>query len=128
MKSTTKPKHNKVKVGQRVEVSKEALDWFVNHLVWCHGQTVKDDRSYSENEKEIKPTEFNDVYALLHYHLNNKKVRGTATHYGAEDDNFDFKRKNVYVEMDFNLPHGKHKHGTYFSEKDLKVIRYKKRV
>ena len=110
---------NYIRIGNEVEIKPELINWYVNHLTWCHGRTVPNDASYSLNEKEIRSEDFKSVYAILHYHLTKKQLYGKVVGYGAEDDRTDWKRLNLKVEVKYILPTGIFKSTTFMSEKDV---------
>ena len=125
-----KGKDNKLKPGNVVMAKPRLVEWHATHLTWCYGKHVKDDKSYSEGEKEIDPENIKTVLAWTHAHTTARMPLGIVTHYGSHDgtekgkDQQGLDRKCVWVEFVFKVGSLRIRYGTYCNEQDL----WKKRL
>jgi len=98
---------NKIKIGDRVQLTAKCHTWHTEHLVETHTFDGK-----------IGKNLYEDAALLLGSKARRTKLKGTALNYGAEDNDFKDKRKFVNVEFQWkNL-----KTNFYCSEKDLKKL------
>lgn len=98
---------NKLKPGDKVQLTAKTHSWYTEHIV----------ESY-QVRGEFQKENYREIAMLLESKAKRVKLKGIVLDYGAEDDLFDDKRKNVYVEFyykDMCL-------NSYFSEKDLKKL------
>lgn len=127
--SNLKSRFNKIKVGDKVEISNRAIDWYTEHLTWLYGRAVNGDKAYDSNDKEIASKDLSEVYAWVGARLSGKKPVGIVTHYGERDhDNKSgksLKKKYVHVTLTFKTGAGIIKNSVYVSERDLKVLKKK---
>lgn len=98
---------NKLKVGDRVQLTAKAHSWHTEHLVETH----------SMNEKIPKDL-YEDAALLLGSKARRTKLKGTVIGFGAEDDAFKYKRNFVHVEFQWKGL----KTTMYESEKSLKKL------
>jgi len=121
--SYKKGKANKLNVGDKVQMTPEALEWYVAHL----------NSNYKRpNADEIDERSYGPVASWLHAKIKNKMPEGKVMGYGAsasgptEDDPetwVELKNQQcIYVELQLAYC----KYDTYMHERDLVVIKAKK--
>ena len=93
-----KGKKNKLKIGDKVQITREQVEWFSNNLAWLYGLWKTDEYHKDEKYREIPAAKSEEVlFWMVAYHAK-IKPRGKVTRYGADDD-IKEGRKNVRVEL-----------------------------
>lgn len=98
---------NKLKPGDKVQLTARTHSWYTEHIVECY-----------KSGDEFQKKDYREIAMLLESKAKRVKLKGIVLDYGAEDDLFQNKRRNVQVELyykDMSLT-------SYFSEKDLKKL------
>lgn len=132
--SNKKSRFNKIKVGRTVQAKPRLVEWYVTHLCWSYGMQVDSPKSngYDEKEKELPLDSLRDVYIWVSAKLTGKMPIGLVSHYGANDFSSKLKRgisaKCVWVDFTFKTEFGDHVLGLYVSEKDLVLVKEKKKT
>jgi hypothetical protein len=103
-----KLKKNRLKVGQKVKAKLGLAEDNVKNLVLYYGVGGK-----------ILERHLPEIYAWIGAHLSKTGPMGIIKHYGTED--------NVFVEFVFDTELGPFEYGTYVSEKDLTVVKTKRK-
>ena len=81
---------NKIKVGDRVQLTAKSHTWHTKHIV--EGYTIP-------TLMEIPKYHYEEVACLLGSKARRTKLKGTVVNYGAPDDAFKNKRNFVKVEF-----------------------------
>jgi hypothetical protein len=100
---------NKVKIGDRVQLTAKAHTWHVKHL---------NDNFLRPGSTELEKENYEEAALLYGSKSRRTKLKGTAVNYGAPDSDFKCKRAYIRVEFQWNGL----KCDFYCSEKDLKRL------
>jgi hypothetical protein len=123
MNHELKGKKNKLKIGDTVRAKPSWVDWHSSRISWLFGKRVENDGSYLENEKEIPLESLSEAHFLTYSKLSGKMPTGIISRYGADDNDDNISRKNVYVTFTLNTELGDIQYSCYVAEKDLELIK-----
>ena len=117
MDDQKKGKKNKLKVGDKVRAKKTWVDWHSSNIAWLFAALRED------GEREIREQDLSQVYFLCSAKLSGKMPTGVISRYGADDNDDNISRKNVYVTFTLNTELGDIQYSCYVAEKDLELIK-----
>lgn len=100
---------NKVKIGDRVQLTAKMHSWHVQHF---------NEMFLSPGNRELEKADYQEAALLYGSKSRRTKLKGTVVSYGSSDDNFKHKRNFVRVEFQWKGL----KCDFYCSEKDLKRL------
>jgi len=118
-----KGKRNKLRVGDKVRAKQTWVDWHSSRISWLFGKRVENDGSYLKNEKEIPLESLSEAHFLTYSKLSGKMPTGVISRYGADDNDDNISRKNVYVTFTLDTELGDIQYSCYVAEKDLELIK-----
>jgi hypothetical protein len=111
-------KRNKFKITDKVRAKQTWVDWHSSHIAWLFAAKVED-----SDEREIREQDLPSVYFLCNAKLGRKMPTGVVSRYGADDNDDNISRKNVYVTFTLDTELGDIQYSTYVAEKDLELIK-----
>lgn len=115
----TKGRNNKLKIGDKIQLTKEMTEWYVKNVNWSY---------LVPGDTEIQTKDCSSVAGFYHSFLTNSPIKGEVTGYGANDsgpkykggeDWINFKDKKV-IRVTLKLKYSNYE--TYVSERHLRKI------
>lgn len=98
---------NKLKIGDKVQLSAKNHTWNTEHIVECY-----------TSRGEFAKKDYEEIAMLLLSKARRVKLKGKVINYGATDD--DYKHLRKYVNVEFSYKDMKLE--MYCSEKDLRKL------
>lgn len=121
----TPDKNNKLKVGDKVEILRDSIEWHAKHIVFLYGRYTNEHPKQTEIEFGVQ--DFDTISGWLKLYSSNKPLYAKVTGYGGTDyDKKTHKKalKNMkVVHITYKLPGCKQYNTTYYSERDLKKVK-----